>query len=97
MEIKKCPCCGGEANISRNSDYPRYSVKCINEQRNIRTPLCAAAYAAIQIWNNRNIEQQQNERVKYVHKCIEESGFEARCVNDKQGSDKKVYCACLTD
>lgn len=85
MEIKKCPCCGGEAQLSRDLHELAYLIKCNDEKCSIRTPLCLTAETAINIWNNRHIECPQNERVKYALKRLEESGFEARCVNDKQG------------
>ena len=99
MEIKKCPCCGSVAHLIRENHYQWFGVQCLNERCNIRTPLCSTEIMAIHIWNNRYteataidisnnrcyIEQSQNERVKYALKCLEENGFEARCVNDAQG------------
>lgn len=83
MEIKKCPCCGGEAQLLK--DDLAYRVKCIEYRCNIMTPLCYTIDTAIEIWNNRYIEQPQNERVKYALMWLEENGFEARCVDDAQG------------
>jgi hypothetical protein len=84
MEIKKCPCCGGEAQLLKE-DLAGYRVKCIGYRCNIMTPLCFTEDTAVEIWNSRYVEQPQNERVKYALKRLEESGFEVRCMNDKQG------------
>ena len=85
MEIKKCPCCGSAAQLSRESNTLFFRVKCIGDRCNIMTPLCFTEDIAVEIWNNRYVEQPQNERVKYALKRLEENGFEARCVNDVQG------------
>lgn len=85
MEIKKCPCCGSAAQLLRESDLQWYRVKCNGYRCNIMTPLCCTIDTAVEIWNNRYIEQPQNERVKYALMRLEENGFEARCVNDAQG------------
>lgn len=61
MEIKKCPCCGGEAQLLKED--LAYRVKCIEYRCNIMTPLCYTIDTAIEIWNNRYIEQPQNEIV----------------------------------
>lgn len=84
MEIKKCPCCGAKAKLLKE-DLAWYRVKCIGDGCNIMTPLCFTIDTAVEIWNNRYVEQPQNERVKYALIRLEENGFEARCVNDKQG------------
>lgn len=85
MEIKKCPCCGSEAIITNQAITLWYSLHCRNARCNIRTPPCGTEEEAIRIWNNRYVEQPQNERVKYALMRLEENGFEARCVNDAQG------------
>lgn len=84
MEIKKCPCCGAKAKLLKE-DLAWYRVKCIGDGCNIMTPLCFTIDTAVEIWNNRYVEQPQNERVKYALMRLEENGFEARCVNDAQG------------
>lgn len=86
MKIEKCAHCGSEANIKQDGVYiPWFRVICLNERCGMMTPLCSTGEMAINIWNNRYIEQSQNERVKYALMRLEENGFEARCINDKQG------------
>lgn len=53
MEIKKCPCCGGEAQAYIDLLELAYLIKCNDKKCSIRTPLCLTAETAINIWNNR--------------------------------------------
>lgn len=85
MRLKKCPCCGSAAQLSRESNTLFFRVKCKGDRCNIMTPLSFTEGIAVEKWNNRYFEQSQDERVKYALKRLEENGFEARCVNDAQG------------
>lgn len=85
IELMKCPCCGAEAVFWKSKDTGWNCVECSSVDCSIRTPMCATEQQAADIWNNRYIEQPQNERVKYALMRLEENGFEARCVNDAQG------------
>ncbi len=84
-ELMKCPCCGSDAQEYHDGFNKWHSIICSNMHCNIRTPMCATAQRAAEIWNNRYADKPQNERVKYALMRLKENGFEARCVNDSQG------------
>ena len=69
-KLKKCPFCGGEAElIKRKSNFPYiHGVWCIG--CNCRTSFEKSEEIAIEKWNNRNpvedvLERLEAERIKY--------------------------------
>ena len=55
-EIKNCPCCGGEAELSETD--AGFLVWCVNFECGVKTCDDWTKKAALDIWNNRTGELQ---------------------------------------